>query len=101
MCLAVPCRVVEIVGEDPLTCVARVAFGGVVKEISLALLPEAVVDDHVLVHAGFAIARLDEDAARRVEAELDRLVSGGFTYDSDSERAEVGSGKANRSAESS
>lgn len=73
MCLAIPGEIVDVVGEDPLTRVAHVAFGAVQKEISLALLPEAGRGAWVLVHAGFAIARLDEGEARRIEAELDRL----------------------------
>ena len=64
MCLAVPGRVVEIDSQDDLLRSARVDFGGVVREASLAYLPEAVVGDYVLVHAGFAISRLDEEEAR-------------------------------------
>lgn len=68
MCLAVPGRVLSIVGDEPLLAVARVAFAGVVREVSVALLPEAVPGDYVLVHAGIAIARIDEAAARRTLA---------------------------------
>ena len=66
MCLAVPGRIVSIAGNDPLTRSGRVDFGGVVKEIQLAFVPEAEVGDHVLVHVGFAIALLDEAEAARV-----------------------------------
>ncbi len=45
---------------------ARVDFGGVRKQISLAYTPEAQVDDYVLVHVGFAISVLDEAEAQRV-----------------------------------
>ena len=65
MCLAVPGRVLTVVGDDPLTRVGQVAFSGAVKEASLALLPEADVGDYVLVHAGFAIAVLDQAEAQR------------------------------------
>jgi hydrogenase expression/formation protein HypC len=58
MCLAVPGRVLDSAGDDLLTRTGRVDFGGVIKEISLAYTPEAVVGDHVLVHVGFAIAVL-------------------------------------------
>jgi hydrogenase expression/formation protein HypC len=44
---------------------ATVSFGGVTKSISLALVPEAEVGDYVIVHVGFAISKLDEEAARR------------------------------------
>jgi hydrogenase expression/formation protein HypC len=64
MCLAVPGRVVEIDSQDDLLRSARVDFGGVVRQASLACLPEATVGDYVLVHAGFAISRLDEEEAR-------------------------------------
>lgn len=52
------------VGDDPLRT-ATVSFGGVTKSVSLALVPEAGVGDYVIVHVGFAISKLDEEAARR------------------------------------
>ena len=66
MCLAVPGRVLSVAGDDPLTRVGRVDFGGLVKEINLAYAPEAHVGDHVLVHVGFAISVIDEAEAARV-----------------------------------
>ncbi len=63
MCLAVPGQVVKI-DEDQLRT-ATVSFGGITKDVSLALVPEAVVGDYVIVHVGFAISKLDEEAARR------------------------------------
>ncbi len=66
MCLAVPGRIEGISGEDPVARIARVNFGGVLKDVSLALVPEAAVGDYVIVHAGFAISRLDEDEANKV-----------------------------------
>lgn len=65
MCLAVPGQVLEIVGDDLLTRTGKVAFSGVVKEASLAFVPEATIGDYVLVHAGFAITILNETEARR------------------------------------
>lgn len=73
MCLAVPGQVLEIVGDDPLTRIAKVAFAGIVKEASLALLPETKVGNYVLVHAGFAITLLDEAAARRTLEYLEEI----------------------------
>ena len=70
MCLAVPGQVLSIEGDDPLTRQGRVGFGGIVKRANLAYVPEARVGEYVLVHAGFAIAVLDEAEARRTLAYL-------------------------------
>ena len=85
MCLAVPGKILSVAGEDPLSRTARVSFGGIVKEVSLAYTPEAQVDDYVIVHVGFALNVLDEGEAGRVfgylkeMGELDELhaVDGG------------------------
>jgi hydrogenase expression/formation protein HypC len=74
MCLAVPGRILTISGDDPLLRVARVSFGGVVREVNLAFVPEAGVGDYVLVHVGFALNRLDEEEAERVLCELRELL---------------------------
>jgi len=66
MCLAIPGKVTSIQGEDSLTRMGKVDFGGVFKEACLAYVPEAVVGDYVIVHAGFAISRLEEDEAGKV-----------------------------------
>jgi len=50
--------------DDPLRT-ATVSFGGVAKDVSLVLVPEAAVGDYVIVHVGFAISKLDEQAAQR------------------------------------
>jgi hydrogenase expression/formation protein HypC len=63
MCLAVPGQVLSIADDELRT--ATVSFGGVTKTVSLALVPEAGVGDYVIVHVGFAISKLDEEAARR------------------------------------
>jgi hydrogenase expression/formation protein HypC len=63
MCLAIPGQVLSI--EDDTLRTASVSFGGVTKSVSLALVPEAGVGDYVIVHVGFAISKLDEEAARR------------------------------------
>ncbi len=70
MCLAIPGRVSSVSGDDPLTRVGRVDFGGIVKEINLAFVPEAIVGNYVLVHVGFAITVIDEAEAQRVFAHL-------------------------------
>ncbi len=53
-------------GEDPLERTGKVSFGGVIKEVSLAYVPEAGVGDYVIVHAGFAISKVDEKEAEEV-----------------------------------
>jgi hydrogenase expression/formation protein HypC len=63
MCLAVPGKLLEIQGEDALGRKGRVSFGGVIKEISLACVPEVRVGDYVLVHVGVAIGVIDETEA--------------------------------------
>jgi hydrogenase expression/formation protein HypC len=66
MCLAIPGKVTSIDRQDTLTRMGKVDFGGVLKQASLAFVPEAEVGDYVLVHAGFAISRLDESEAGEV-----------------------------------
>ena len=73
MCLAVPGQILSISGDDPLMRIGRVDFGGVVKEISLAYVPEACVGDYVLVHVGFAITVIDETEATRVFEHLGEI----------------------------
>ncbi|WP_018877027.1 MULTISPECIES: HypC/HybG/HupF family hydrogenase formation chaperone [unclassified Thioalkalivibrio] len=70
MCLAIPGRIDSVEGDDPLFRQARVAFGGVTRTVSLACTPEAGPGDYVLVHAGIAIATIDEAAAERTLAAL-------------------------------
>lgn len=59
MCLAVPGQIIETDGTK-----AKVDFGGLTRDADVTLVPEASVGDYVLVHAGFAIERLDEGEAR-------------------------------------
>lgn len=69
MCLAVPGKIVAIQGDSELP-MARVDFGGVMREACLAYVPEAQIGDYVLVHVGFAIATVDEQAAQEALALL-------------------------------
>ena len=64
MCLAVPGKVLSIQG-DGLDRMGRVSFSGVVKEVSLAYVPDAQIDDYVVVHVGFAISKLDTEEAEQ------------------------------------
>ena len=63
MCLAVPGKVVEIAGEGELR-MGKVDFAGVQRQACLAYVPEVRVGDYVLVHVGFAISVIDEQAAQ-------------------------------------
>lgn len=60
MCLALPACIVELTGAES----AVIDLGGVRKEISIALVPEAQLGDYVIVHVGHAIGTLDEDEAK-------------------------------------
>jgi hydrogenase expression/formation protein HypC len=78
MCLAVPGQV-ESIHEENGTRMGRVNFGGVVKEVCLAYLPDIAVGDYTIVHVGFAISRIDEASAQetlRTFAELGLLEEG-------------------------
>lgn len=66
MCLAVPGKVISISGDDPIMRTGKVNFGGIVKEINLAYVPEAQIGDYVIVHVGFAISLVNEAEAQRV-----------------------------------
>jgi hydrogenase expression/formation protein HypC len=66
MCLAIPAKVVSI--DETLNRMAEVDILGISRQVSLDLVPEAVVGDHVLVHAGYAIQVVDEQyAAETIE----------------------------------
>ena len=72
MCLGIPGEVVAIREEDGIL-VGKVRFAGALREVCLACVPETVVGDYVLVHVGFAIARLDAEEAERTYAVLREL----------------------------
>lgn len=73
MCLAIPGQVLSIDASGTLVREGSVAFAGVTKRISLAFVPDAAIGDFVIVHAGFAIARLDQDEAARTLAMLEAV----------------------------
>lgn len=71
MCLAIPGKIKSIEYQyGGLVRMARVAFGGIVKEASLDMVPHAKVDDYVLVHVGVAISVVDEEEAGKTFAYL-------------------------------
>ncbi|MDI9611945.1 MAG: HypC/HybG/HupF family hydrogenase formation chaperone [Acidobacteriota bacterium] len=76
MCLAVPGKIESIDDADPVFRSGKVNFGGILKEVNLAYVPEANIGDYVLVHVGFAISTIDEAQAQETLSyleEMDRL----------------------------
>jgi hydrogenase expression/formation protein HypC len=73
MCLAIPGKVLSISDDDSLTRMGRIDFSGVVKQASLAYVPEVKIGDYVIVHVGFALSRVDEDEARKVFEYLEQM----------------------------
>jgi hydrogenase expression/formation protein HypC len=71
MCLGIPAQIVELVDED--AGIAKAEISGVRRNVSVALCPEAGVDDWVLVHVGFALSRIDEEQARETIALLEQM----------------------------
>jgi len=69
MCLAVPVRVAALLDNQWV----EVEVGGIHTRISIALIDEVAVGDYVIVHAGFAIARLDVEEADRTLALFDEI----------------------------
>jgi hydrogenase expression/formation protein HypC len=73
MCLAVPARVIQI-GEQSL---GLVELGGVVREASFMLLPDVQVGDYVLLHAGYALQKVDEAEAEETLRLLAEMAQAG------------------------
>ncbi|HEY3826090.1 MAG TPA: HypC/HybG/HupF family hydrogenase formation chaperone [Bryobacteraceae bacterium] len=75
MCLAIPGRI-NALHENTGVPMAKVDFGGIMREACLSYVPDARVGDYVLVHVGFAIGKVDEEEAQRTYqylAEMDQL----------------------------
>lgn len=67
MCLAIPGKILSIESMyDGTVRMAKASFGGIIKEVSLELVPEAQINDHVLVHVGVAISLVNEKEANKV-----------------------------------
>jgi len=65
MCLAIPGKIISIIPKtDETFRMGKVSFGGITKEVNLSMVPDAVVNDYVLVHVGVAISRIDEEEAK-------------------------------------
>jgi hydrogenase expression/formation protein HypC len=66
MCLAVPGKVIEIRENSLGMTMGRVSFGGIVKDVSLAYLPDVALGEYVVVHVGFAIGKINEEEAGQI-----------------------------------
>ena len=74
MCLSIPGKLIEITAVlDETFREGKVSFDGVVKKVSLTLVPEAKVNDYVMVHVGAAISVVDEEEAKKTFAILRQL----------------------------
>ena len=74
MCLSIPGKLIEITSQlDDTFRMGKVSFDGVLKEVSLTLVPEARVDDYVMVHVGAAISVVDEEEAQKTFSLLKQL----------------------------
>ena len=91
MCLAIPGQIVEIVDRD--AAIARVDVGGVTRDVNIALLSwegsEPAPGEWVLIHVGFAMARIDEAEAARTLALLREL---GDSFDAQLRELAAGDG---------
>ncbi len=76
MCLGIPGRIIETFERDALP-MAKVEFGGIVKDICLAYTPDAEPGQYVLVHVGFAINQIDEAEAQEVFRYLEEIEQAG------------------------
>ena len=72
MCLGIPGKVIEITGEG-VTMTGKVDFDGIVKEVSLAYVPDISIGDYAIIHVGFAITQLDQKAALETLAHLQEI----------------------------
>jgi hydrogenase expression/formation protein HypC len=94
MCLAIPGKVVEL-HESNGVRMAKVDFGGITREACLEYLPQTLPGEYVMVHVGFAIAKVDQEEAARTYkylADMDQLGE----LDSEPEPALPESGLANK-----
>ncbi|UCE94279.1 MAG: HypC/HybG/HupF family hydrogenase formation chaperone [Flavobacteriaceae bacterium] len=74
MCLSIPGKLIKITEQlDDIFRVGRVSFDGIIKEVSLTLVPEAKVGDYVMVHVGAAISIVNEEEAKKTFELLKQL----------------------------
>lgn len=63
----------SISGDDPVTRMGKIDFSGVLKQASLAYVPEVAVGDYVIVHVGFALSKVDEAEAQKIFEYLKKM----------------------------
>ena len=74
MCLAVPGKIKSIeMQHNGMFRMTKVSFGGIVKEASLEMLPDANIGDYVLVHVGVAISKVNEEEAKKTFKYLEEI----------------------------
>jgi len=74
MCLAIPGKINSIeLQHNGMVRMAKISFGGIVKEASLEMLPDADVGDYVLVHVGVAISKVNELEAEKTFKYLEEI----------------------------
>ena len=81
MCLAVPGKIISIDDSEPLLRMGKVSFGGSIKQVSLAYVVEAQIDDYVIVHAGFALSTIDREEAEQTLNYIQQLTEETFYVD--------------------
>lgn len=74
MCLSIPGKLIAITAQlDETFRIGKVSFDGLIKEVNLTLVPEAKLEDYVMVHVGAAISVVDEEEARKTFEILKQL----------------------------
>lgn len=76
MCLAIPGKIISISDDEPLLRMGRVSFGGLIKRVSLAYVPETQIGDYVIVHAGFALNKIDPEEAEQTLNYIEQVNTG-------------------------
>ena len=89
MCLGIPGQVVSLETVSGLR-MGKVSFGGVIREVCMEYVPEVAVGEYVIVHAGFAISRVDQEEAARTFQLLEEM---GQLTELDNTDAGTGSGQ--------
>ena len=73
MCLAIPGKLIEVTEDPQGVRMGKANFGGIVKQVCLEYTPEVNAGDYVLVHVGFALAKVDEEEAARTYQLLEEM----------------------------
>jgi hydrogenase expression/formation protein HypC len=74
MCLAIPGKIIAITSQlDETFRTGKVSFGGILKDVNLCMVPEAQLNDYIMVHVGVAISIVDEEEAQKVFSYLKQM----------------------------